>query len=56
MITLNYLVRKKAEVSSEKFRDYWLGEHAALRLAVCERMGIRNTPSAKPSMTIRLMR
>jgi len=41
MITLNYLVRKKAEVSSEKFRDYWLGEHAALRLAVCERMGIQ---------------
>jgi hypothetical protein len=41
MITLNYLIRKKADVSADAFRDYWMGEHAAMRLAVCERMGIQ---------------
>lgn len=28
MITLNYLVRKKSDISTEEFREYWLDAHA----------------------------
>ena len=28
MITLNYLVRKKNDISTEEFREYWLDAHA----------------------------
>lgn len=40
MITLNYLVRKKSEVSADDFRNYWLGEHAEKSLQVAGKLGI----------------
>jgi hypothetical protein len=41
MITLNYLVRKKAAVSAEAFRGYWMGEHAEKSLQLAGTLGIR---------------
>lgn len=41
MITFNYFVRKKADVSSEDFRNYWLGEHAEKSLHVAGKLGIQ---------------
>lgn len=40
MITLNYLVRKKADISAEDFTAYWLGEHAIESLEVAHKMGV----------------
>jgi hypothetical protein len=40
MITFNYLVRKKADVSAEDFKGYWMGEHAGNCLQVAGKLGI----------------
>ena len=40
MITLNYLVRKKADVSTEDFKSYWLGENTAMCLETASKLGI----------------
>ena len=40
MITFNYLVRKKTEVSEEDFRNYWLGEHVGMCLQTAGSLGI----------------
>ena len=30
MFKISFFIKKKDEISLEDFRDYWLGEHAAL--------------------------
>jgi len=40
MITFNYLVRKKADVSAEDFKGYWMGEHAGNCLQAAGKLGI----------------
>ncbi len=40
MITLNHLVRKKADVSAQAFNDFWLGEHANSGLNLCHKLGV----------------
>ena len=47
MITLNYVVRKKANVSFGSFAEYWLGEHANMCLAVAPKLGIRQYTKAE---------
>lgn len=41
MITLNYFVRKKASVSLDDFREYWLHEHANKMSNLTEVLGIQ---------------
>ena len=41
MITLNHVVRKNENVSSEAFREYWLGEHAEKVMALSSKLGIK---------------
>jgi len=41
MITLNLLVRRKADVSAEKFREFWMGEHADRVCTLSAKLGIR---------------
>jgi len=41
MITLNHVVRKVKNVSSEEFRTYWLGEHAEKITALSSKLGIQ---------------
>ena len=40
MITLNYLVRKKADISAEDFAAYWLDEHAIKSIETAHKMGV----------------
>jgi hypothetical protein len=41
MIKLNYFVRKRAEVTAEDFRDFWMGNHAEGLLQLVDKLGIR---------------
>tara|TARA_B110000114_G_C14998124_1_gene359486 strand:- start:104 stop:937 length:834 start_codon:yes stop_codon:yes gene_type:complete len=40
MITLNYLVRKKSNISTDDFNAYWLGEHALKSIEIAHKMGV----------------
>jgi hypothetical protein len=41
MITLNYLVRRKSDVSFEDFKTYWMDQHALHSLKVVPGLGVR---------------
>jgi hypothetical protein len=41
MIKLNYFVRKKADVTAEDFRAYWMGSHAEGMLQLADKLGVR---------------
>lgn len=41
MITLNHLVRRKADVSAAAFRDYWLTTHAEARKRLAPALGVQ---------------
>ena len=41
MITLNYLVRKKGEVSAKDFTEYWMGKHANQCVQLSAELGIK---------------
>lgn len=41
MFKITYYIKKKANISSEEFKNYWLGEHAALQKAYLEKIGVR---------------
>ncbi len=47
MITLNYLVRKNANVPLESFAEYWLGEHAERCLTAAAKLGIQRYTKAE---------
>ncbi|MEH6636708.1 MAG: EthD domain-containing protein [Halioglobus sp.] len=41
MIKLNYFVRKRADVTAEDFRVFWMGNHAEEVLKLVDKLGIR---------------
>jgi hypothetical protein len=41
MLTLNYFVRKRADVSREQFREFWLKEHFERRRPVIREIGVK---------------
>jgi hypothetical protein len=41
MIKLNYFVRKRADVTAEDFRAFWMGNHAEGMLQLADKLGIR---------------
>ena len=41
MIKLNYFVRKRADVTAEDFRAFWMGDHAEAVLKLVDKLGIR---------------
>ena len=41
MIKLNYFVRKRADVTAEDFRAFWMGNHAEEVLQLFDKLGIR---------------
>lgn len=41
MITFNYFLRKKSDISSDQFRSYWLEDHTDASLALVEKLGVR---------------
>ena len=41
MIKLNYFVRKRADVTAEDFRAFWMGNHAEAVLQLVDKLGIR---------------
>lgn len=41
MFKISFFIKKKSEVSIEKFREYWLGEHAQKQSAYLDSIGVR---------------
>jgi len=41
MFKVSFYIRKKPEVSSERFRDYWLNDHAEMQKTYLENIGVR---------------
>jgi len=41
MFTVNFYIRKKPEISTQVFEEYWLNEHAKLLKVFAEKIGVR---------------
>jgi hypothetical protein len=42
MFKISFFIRKRAEITPENFRNYWLGEHAQRLEEIVERLGVRS--------------